>query len=135
LKRPIIASRRLQLKARGRSTSVLVRIRQPFASIRRGVRDYACEFEIVRNGKTDAKLIYGIDAMQALLLTITAISKELRPLAKKLDMVDERIFPYAVVFADSTQPELRREVDRALMREEYRVAKRVAKRLGLDDED
>jgi hypothetical protein len=77
--------------------------------------------------------------MQALLLTVAAISKELRPLAKKgsslLDMVDGTIFPYAVVFADSTKPELRREVDHALMREEYRVAKRVAKRLGLDDKD
>jgi hypothetical protein len=132
-KQPILASRKLVLKARtGRKTETMrVRIRHPY----RSKGDYVCRIEIVRGGTTDALDVRGVDAMQALLLATAYISKQLKPLRNRISWLGvegESGFPYVVLFIDPENHELRGEIQRALMRDEYRITIKNAKRLGLD---
>jgi hypothetical protein len=72
--------------------------------------------------------------MQALMLAIKWIAQQVRPWGNRvsrLGLAGGEI-PYDVLFIDPENLELRSEIKRALMREDYRLTIQNAKRLGLD---
>jgi hypothetical protein len=77
----VIAERTLVLRAGDRSSSVIVRVARPHLD--QSGQDWACPYEILFGGERKAMAMHGIDALQALQLTIGILDTELRFGAKK----------------------------------------------------
>lgn len=75
----VIAERELQLKANGHGSTVCVRIGRPYAS----GDDWQCPYEIEAQGSKRTMAIYGVDSVQALMLTFVAVNAELEVIARQ----------------------------------------------------
>lgn len=74
----VIADRRMTyVEDNGNSRDVLVRIGRPVPDLIDDVEQWVCPFQIMGIGDGAVKGIFGIDAMQALLLGIHSIPAEL----------------------------------------------------------
>jgi hypothetical protein len=105
---PIIASRELMLDGR---KPVTIIIRRPYES----GEDYACECEIVGLGVTRASTLMGVDSLQALLIAVVALQKQLRPYLSRLSWVasdegDEGL-PHVMVFRNPLNDRLCKVLD------------------------
>jgi hypothetical protein len=82
-----IASRHLAVHtADGTSSSVGVVLGTPVPDPRDPSRTWACPYQITAFGRIETRAIFGIDAMQALILALHTLPSELRALARETDI-------------------------------------------------
>jgi hypothetical protein len=125
-RQPIVASRMLMLDGQ---TSLTITIRQPYKS----GDDYACECEIVGLADVGVRTVMGVDSLQALLIAVVALQKQLEPYLNRLSWVtsDEGDIglPHVMVFRNPLNDRLCQVLDAVLLRHEacwFRSLCRVA---------
>ena len=78
-----IASRQLPVLDRdGSASSVNVTVGTPVPDPRDPSRTWACPYQIAAMGRVETRAMFGVDAMQALILTLHILPRELRALAR-----------------------------------------------------
>ncbi len=127
--RPIIARRQLKLKERNKTVRLVVRIRQPY----REQRDYVCDYEIIGFAEPIRKSVFGDDSLQALLIAIAFIQKQLHPYRRQLSWLgsdsDDGI-PYVLLFENESNQRRSQLIDLMMERYEAELAHRVLKRVA-----
>jgi hypothetical protein len=116
----IIASRELKLDG---EKSVTLAIREPYAC----GEDYACECQIVGLGDSKVTTLMGVDSLQALLIAVDALQKQLRPYLNRLSWIgsdegDDGL-PHVIVFRNPLNERLCQVLDVALLRHEVESQK------------
>ena len=122
-RQPIVASRVLMLDGQN---SLTITIRQPYKS----GDDYACECEIVGLADARVRTVMGVDSLQALLIAVVALQKQLEPYLNRLSWVtsDEGDIglPHVMVFRNPLNDRLCQVLDVVLLRHEAQLAQKVA---------
>jgi hypothetical protein len=104
IRKPVIARRRLKLKKRNKTVTLVVRIRQPYLE----KRDYVCDYEVIGFAEPIRESAFGVDSLQALLIAITFIQKRLRPYRHQLSWLGSESDDGLLYEAEQAQRVLKR---------------------------
>lgn len=120
---PIVAERSLRTAGAGRAVKLRLGMPRPLPK-----SDWECPYQIVGLGKSQPKVAYGLDGLQALLMAVEALRVRIEKSAKRLtweggedgDNGLPRVIPtfFGLSFAEKLSELIDREVERFSRRQE-----------------
>lgn len=120
----IIACRDLRIQDGDHFRKILIRMHAP----RRADKDFSCRYDVLGFNEPVSRVVYGIDSLQALLLTVCAIKKGLLPYKDRVSWLGQpgnsglpRMF-----FWNRANVSLRERVEEAVGQFEQELAKRLS---------